>query len=180
MKNKITKDDILSCAVELIRDDIEVSARNIAKRLGCSTQPIYSLFKNMAELEKELYFHIYEVHKNYIAKYADMSGIAEYKAYGMGFVKFAQMEKQLFSRIYIKKPFDKKYLEEDAYFIEVVNTIQEEYGITHRQALQFHLDMTIYSYGLAAMQLAGSDISDEEISQRLTAQFTALGKLYLE
>lgn len=180
MNNKITKDDILSCAVELIRDDIEVSARNIAKRLGCSTQPIYSLFKNMAELEKELHFYIYKIHKIYISRYADKSGIAEYKAYGMGFVKFAQMEKQLFSRLYVKKPFDKKYLEEDAYFIEVVKTIQNEYGISHRQALQFHLDMAIYSYGLAAMQLAGSDMSDEEISQRLTAQFTALRKLYLE
>ena len=180
MNKKITKDDILNCAVELRRQDVEVSARNIAKRLGCSTQPIYSIFKNMAELEEELNLCILKIHKTYIAQYSDKNGISGYKAFGMGFVKFAKMEKQLFSRLYIQRPFDIKYLEEDAYFIEVIKTIQEEYGVSHRQALQFHLDMAIYSYGLAVMQHADSGMSDEEISQRLTAQFRALYKLYFD
>ncbi|MDE6210361.1 MAG: TetR/AcrR family transcriptional regulator [Clostridia bacterium] len=177
---KITKDSILDCAVELIRQGDELSARNIAKRLGCSTQPIYSVFKNMAELEGELYLYIQRIHKTYIAQYAVHKGILDYKAFGMGFVKFAKIEKQLFSRLYIQKPFDRKCLEEDAYFIEVVKTIQEEYGISHQQAVQFHLDMTIYSYGLAVMQHADSDMSDDEISQRLTTQFRALYNLYFD
>lgn len=180
MNKKITKDDILDCALQLIRQDVEPSARNIAKRLDCSTQPIYSKFKNMAELERKLYFHIQQVHKIYIAQYAKIEGIPGYKAFGMGFVKFAKVEKQLFSRLYIQKPFDKKNLEEDPYFMEVVKTIQEEYGVSYQQALQFHFDMTVYSYGLAVMQHADSDMSDEEISQRLTTQFRALYKFYFD
>lgn len=180
MSKRISKDDILNCAVELIRQDGEISARNIAKNLGCSTQPIYSLFKNMAELDVELYSYIQRIHKIYIAQYADQKVFTDYKAFGMGFVKFAKVEKQLFRRLYIQKPFDSKNLDADPYFMEVVKTIQREYGVSHGQALQFHLDMTVYTYGLAVMQNADSDMSDEEISQRLTAEFRALYKYYFE
>ena len=180
MSKRISKDDILKCAVELIRQDGEISARNLAKNLGCSTQPIYSLFKNMAELDVELYFYIQRIHKVYIEQYTNQKGFTDYKAFGMGFVKFAKVEKQLFRRLYIQKPFDSKNLELDPYFMEVVKTIQKVYGVPHDKALQFHLDMTVYSYGLAVMQNADSNMSDEEISQRLTAEFRALYKYYFE
>lgn len=180
MSKRIGKEDILNCAVELIRKDGEVSARNIAKQLGCSTQPIYSLFKNMAELDVELYYYIQKIHKVYIAQYTEQKVFTDYKAFGMGFVKFAQIEKQIFRRLYIAKPFNRNNLESDLYFKEVVETIQREYGVSHEQALQFHLDMTVYSYGLAVMQNADSDMSDEEISQRLSAEFRALYKYYFE
>ena len=48
-KTKVSKEEILSTAVNLVRNDGEnaLNARNIARSLGCSTQPIFSNFINM-------------------------------------------------------------------------------------------------------------------------------------
>ena len=63
---KISKDDILKAALEIVRNDgIErVSNREIAKKLNCSIRPIYYQFVNSEELLIELnkkmikYFYI--------------------------------------------------------------------------------------------------------------------------
>lgn len=54
---KITKEMILACGYELVKTNgIEnINARNIAKSLGCSTQPIYSQFPNMEELKQSIH-----------------------------------------------------------------------------------------------------------------------------
>ena len=54
---KITKDMILACGYELVKTNgIEnINARNIAKSLDCSTQPIYSQFPNMEELKQSIH-----------------------------------------------------------------------------------------------------------------------------
>ena len=53
---KISKDDILRAALEIVRNDgIErVSNREIAKKLNCSIRPIYYQFENSEELLNEL------------------------------------------------------------------------------------------------------------------------------
>ena len=55
---KVSKEQIIDAAVEVLRDDgfSAINARSVAKKLGCSTQPIYFSFKNMDELKAELIF----------------------------------------------------------------------------------------------------------------------------
>ena len=50
---KVTKDDIVNAAFEVMRDGGfgSVNARSVAKKLGCSTQPIYLSFQSMDELK---------------------------------------------------------------------------------------------------------------------------------
>ena len=51
-KIKITKEDIVRTAVEIVREqgDGMLNARTLAERLSCSTQPIFSNFRTMQEL----------------------------------------------------------------------------------------------------------------------------------
>ena len=53
---KVSKEQIIDAAVEVLRDDgfSAINARSVAKKLGCSTQPIYFSFKNMDELKTAL------------------------------------------------------------------------------------------------------------------------------
>lgn len=55
---KVSKEQIIDAAVEVLRDDgfSAINARSVAKKLGCSTQPIYFSFKNMDELKAALIF----------------------------------------------------------------------------------------------------------------------------
>ena len=52
-KKIVHKQDVLNAALDLIREKGEnaLSARDIATMLNCSTQPLYSIFKNMGELD---------------------------------------------------------------------------------------------------------------------------------
>ena len=49
---KITKEDIIKKSLSIVNEEglTSLNARRLAKELMCSTQPIFSQFKNMEEL----------------------------------------------------------------------------------------------------------------------------------
>ena len=49
------KDQIINAAFDIVREEgfCNLNARAIAKKLGVSTQPIFSNFKNMEDLKRE-------------------------------------------------------------------------------------------------------------------------------
>ena len=53
---KVSKEQIIDAAVAILRDEgfSAINARSVAKKLGCSTQPIYLSFKSMDELKTAL------------------------------------------------------------------------------------------------------------------------------
>ena len=55
-KVKITKEDIIKTATQLVRESGEdaINARAIASALGCSTQPIFSNFATMEQLQENM------------------------------------------------------------------------------------------------------------------------------
>ncbi|MCH5263352.1 MAG: TetR/AcrR family transcriptional regulator, partial [Lachnospiraceae bacterium] len=56
-KETITKEEILNAAFQMTRENgfSNVSARTLAAKAGCSTQPIFRVYKNMEELGNDLY-----------------------------------------------------------------------------------------------------------------------------
>lgn len=54
-KSKFTREEIVEAALDVIRvDGVEgLTARTLAKRLGCSTRPIFTLFEDMDEVRLE-------------------------------------------------------------------------------------------------------------------------------
>ena len=55
-KQVVTREVLLEGAFALVRDEgrEKLSARNLASKCGCSTQPIFRIYENMADLEKDL------------------------------------------------------------------------------------------------------------------------------
>ncbi len=66
-KQVITREQILECASEIVIEKgfQHITARNIAIRLKCSTQPLYWYFRNIDELSKCVYLSI---NKKYIGE----------------------------------------------------------------------------------------------------------------
>lgn len=54
-KAKLSKEEIIETAFEMTRENgfEHVTARELAHRLGCSTQPIFHVFQNMEEVKKK-------------------------------------------------------------------------------------------------------------------------------
>lgn len=83
----ITKENILKAGFLIIKEegDNKLNARNLAKKLSCSTQPIYDSFKNMNVFHEELV--------NYVRKFY----------YGL-FLKIIIMKKylyEIYKKLYI-------------------------------------------------------------------------------
>ena len=103
---KITKDAIIDAAVDVLRDGgfSAINARSVAKKLGCSTQPIYLSFRSMDELKAALTQRAIAMHTQRVRAVlqAHEGSDNRYSSYGMGFVQFAAQEKQLFRWLYLE------------------------------------------------------------------------------
>ncbi len=177
---KITSKMILEASIEVLRKvgNSGLNARSIAKELGCSTQPIYSVFSNMDALKKELYYEAQKAHKAKVAEYWGKTQPSNYKAYGMGYVKFAREEKELFRFLYMQK-IDGIDNKQDINYEDIIKQIQADYNLDRKTAELFHGNMTIYTYGLAVLHNLGElNMTDKEISECLTTEFNALYKQF--
>lgn len=181
-KKKVTREDIIQGAVEVLREEgySGINARNVAKRLGCSTQPLYFAFRNMEELREELQKQIVKIHNEKVLdvqQLRTMPGM-RYRAYGMGLIRFAREEKQLFRYLYLEKGEEQKRFAEEN-LDEVVHIVQEEYGYDEETARNFHWDMSCYGYGMAVREYIGiTNMTEEELEEAYNRQFHALIAYY--
>ena len=155
-KQKVTREDILNAAAEVVRKEGAegLNARRIAFELGASTQPIYSQFANMEALTNALTEEASAEYRRRIDWYMQNCA-TRYLAYGLGYVSFAREERGLF--LLLSGTFNRNYLAgvEEPYLKDIIAEMKSIYGMDEERALAFHRDMAIYSYGLAMLQLCG-------------------------
>ena len=179
---KASREQIIDAAVAVLRDDgfSAINARSVAKKLGCSTQPIYFSFKNMDELKAALTERAIELHTQRVrdSLRAHEGSDSRYSSYGMGFVKFAAEEKQLFRWLYLEGKQLGPY-QNDVLLPEIIAVIVEEFGYSEEVARRFHQDMTYFTYGLAI--LANTDhlrLTEPELREAFRREFRALLAIY--
>ena len=179
---KVSKDEIINAAVDVLRDDgfSAINARSVVKKLGCSTQPIYFSFKNMEELKSALTEHAIQMHTQRVRDSLRVheGNYSRYSSYGIGFVKFAAEEKQLFRWLYLEGKQRGPY-RNDVLLPEIIAVIAEEYGYSEDVARCLHQDMTYFSYGLAI--LANTDhlhLTEAELYETFHREFSALTSVY--
>ena len=166
---RISRDAIVDAAVEVLREGgfSAVNARSVAKKLGCSTQPIYSSFQNMDELKAALRARAIALHTQRVqdSLRAHEGNDTRYSSYGMGFVKFAAEEKQLFRWLYLEGGQMEPY-QNDILLPEVLRAMEDEFG---------YPEDVYYSYGLAI--LANTDhlhLTESELREAFRREFRAL------
>ena len=178
---KVSKEKIIDAAVEVLRDGgfSAINARSVAKKLGCSTQPIYLSFQSMDELkvaltERAIQLHTQRVRDSLRAHQGNDSRYSRYSSYGMGFVKFAAEEKQLFRWLYLEGKQLGPY-QNDVLLPEVIAVIVEEFGYSEDVARRFHQDMIYFSYGLAILANTGHlHLTETELREAFRREFCGL------
>ena len=179
---KVSKEQIIDAAVDVLRDDgfSAINARSVAKKLGCSTQPIYFSFRNMEELKAALTERAIQMHTQRVRDSLRIheGNDSRYSSYGMGFVKFDAEEKQLFRWLYLEGEQLGPY-QNDVLTSEVISVITEEFGYEEDVARRFHQDMVYFTYGLAI--LANTDhlhLTEAELRETFRREFRALIAIY--
>lgn len=103
-KVRISKEDIVTAAVALVRKDgvQAINARNIASALNCSTQPVFSNFATMDDLRNAVVEAADALYREYMQRETESGAYPPYKASGMAYIRFAKEEKELFKLLYMR------------------------------------------------------------------------------
>ena len=180
-KVKITKDDIVNAAVEMVRrnGEKEINARSVAAFLGCSTQPVFSNFESMDDLKNAMLEKALKIFENYMAKEIESGKYPTYKSKGMAYIRFAKEEKELFKLLYMRERCEERLKKEEDVFDSTVENVMENTCLEEDAARLFHLEMWAYVHGIAAMFATGYlDLDWELVSQMLTDSYLGLKKQF--
>ena len=169
-KVKIAKDDIINTALELCRrhGTGAINARSIAAELGCSTQPIFSNFASMDELQNTVILSVYELFNNFLKKEEESQNYPRYKSFGMAYIRFAKEEKELFKLLFMRDRNGEAFVPTSD-FDASVEIIMEANGISKEKATLMHMEMWACVHGIAAMFATSFlEFDDDTVSTMLT------------
>jgi AcrR family transcriptional regulator len=109
-KAMITKETIRDAAFQMVREQgLDVlTARSIAQRMMCSTQPIYRAYGSMEELKDHVYSRAVHFALSSMQQYQNDANASAMNL-AIGCLIFAQDEKQLF-RVVVLSDYSKEYL----------------------------------------------------------------------
>lgn len=176
-RRKIQKEDIIQESVSIVaKEGINaLNARKIAKKLGCSTQPLFYIYENMDDLKKDVMNEIVKIFDIEVLK--SETGQLEYKDIGINYIRFAKEEPELF-----KIMFNRKINEGAFDFIDltgsaktILETISKQTGMSNEDAKQFHLRMWLYVNGIASLAANQTvEFIDGEIAELLKDQYVSM------
>ena len=182
-KFKFTKDEITKAALDLTREKgiSGLTARALAAKLGCSVKPIFGLFQNMEEVSLAVLTEAEKVYYSYLENEMAADKYPAYKASGMGYIRFAKEETELFKLLFMRDRSLENTEENREAVKPLVELIKNNTGLSDDDAYMFHIEMWIYVHGIATM-IATSylDWDMEFVSRTLSDGYFGLKHRYLE
>lgn len=181
-KQRITKETVVDAAFEIARASgmEQVLVKNIAEKIGCSVQPIYSYCRNMDGLRQEVVAKTTAFIRAFVATHGE--GDDPFAKTGRAYLQLAREEPNLF-KIFILHPRKGVASLEDLYRSEtdpdMAKRIAAGRGLTLAQARQLHLQMLIYTVGMGTIfAVTDPGISPDEIYRQQENAYRAfLGQI---
>ena len=153
-KQRITKEMVVDAAFEIARKGgmEQVIVKNIAEKLGCSVQPIYSYCTNMEGLRTEVEQKARQFLQAYLEAHSDPQDL--FRSTGHAYLQLAKEEPQILRIFVLQKRANVSSLEE-LYQLEtnpqVAKRIAADLNISIETAKQLHLHMLIYTIGIGTI-----------------------------
>ncbi|MDO4783443.1 MAG: TetR/AcrR family transcriptional regulator, partial [Capnocytophaga felis] len=150
----ITKEIIVETAFEMARKEgfAVLSARNIAKQIGCSTQPIYWCYKTMNELKSEVCQKALVHLKECMCGYQKTGN--PFLDLGLGYVRMAHTEPALFKAVYIDNIMNVKLTDifpENQEIVELMKSSEEYQQLSEEEAKNGIAKAWMLVHGIASM-----------------------------
>lgn len=171
-KEKISKATIQDTAFEMTREYgfALVTARKLAEKLSCSTQPIFRQYENMEELREDLYYISAGFFCDRILSKKSRTKPA-YLTMALSYIELAQEEKNLFELIASVDDFGTQTIQEYLKQDEWQNAISTLPGMEKKSDDARHevfFMMWMFTHGIASLKVAGRiKLSDKELKDLL-------------
>lgn len=183
-KFKFTREEIVSAALDVVHKygGGRLTARDVAKELGVSTQPLFTCFRNMADFKKEVVNAAENLYYDYLN-----SGLSEYIPFfglGKAYIRFAKEEPEIYKFLFLTPPSD--------YFGGAVSAVAKTknlvrpwltdiYKMTDNQADVFFRNVWLVAHSIASLIVTNvCPYTDEEIGKILTETSLATVKAIKE
>jgi AcrR family transcriptional regulator len=163
-----------------------VTARKVAAKAGCSTQPIFRVYKNMEELWNAVYEKAASYFQDFYSLYPRM-GKAPFSNLGMAYIAFAREERHLFELLFVSEENGTEGgLPAKKSMYELLNGTDGNVGYEISLAQEagcpapgdLFMKMWIFIHGAACMSLTGDyDLSDRETLALLENSYHSFAKV---
>ena len=167
-KFKFSREQIVGAALELVRKEGAqgMTARAVGQALGSSSKVIFSLFRNMEDLQKEVFKGAYTHYLSFLQQDMDSGKYPPYKAMGMAYIRFAIEERELFKFLFMREhSFPEQFNGPD--FDLSVEMIQKANGISGDRAALLHTEMWVCVHGIATMHATSFLTLEEDLISRI-------------
>ncbi len=180
-KETITRDYLIETAFTLAKQEgaQNVTARKLAAKAGCSTQPIFRLYDNMEDLLKEVFFRACDFFEFFYDK-APKSHEEPFVDLGLVYIRFAAEEPNLFKMLFLGKDrFDKS-------MYEILNGSKGIVGEQMNKAKAagckdsggLFTKMWIFIHGAACMSITGDyDLGTDDTVKLLLETYKSFGQV---
>ena len=175
-KKQIEKAQIVQVACQIVAESgmDGLNMRELAKRCGCSTQPIYLSFANADELKSAVFEEIVACYNRYVFDEIASKRYPEYKATGMAYIRFAKEQPNFFRYMFMRNHTGETMNVMDTIFQREANRSAQS-GVDSDLATVFHTHMWIYVHGIATMFVTGFLNWDwDTVDELLTDEFWAI------
>lgn len=174
-KESVTMQDILVNAFEMTREEgfANVTARKVAAKAGCSTQPIFRVYRNMEELWEEVYKKAVLFFQDYYDLFPK-TGTVPFSNLGMAYIAFAREEKNLFRLLFLSELPEKKSLYEilNGEKGNVLYEINKASAMGCANPQGMFMRMWLFIHGAACMSLTDDyDLTDAETRKLLEQEY---------
>ena len=180
-KETITKKDISDAAFDLVCEEGvgNLTARKLANRIGCSTQPLFRVYHNMEELNLDFYEKAKKYFHDFYRAFPKIENLP-FIDLGLAYISFAQKEPKLFQALFLTSERYSNSLYDllNGTSQSVVKEIAKakEFGCSDPGGL--FMKMWIFIHGAACMVITGDYDLDREQTKELlfTAYYGFIGK----
>lgn len=171
-KAAVSREDILGAGIGLVRKGGLgcVNARSLAAALGCSTQPVFRVYKNMAQLFAELRDAMDAVYDGFMKERIREENRLLTQA--AGYVEFARQERHIFNALFMHLTMAGASLEDilaAPWNQASIENAARVTGLDRDGARALFINVWLYSHGMAAQIVANQIDLPQEQAERLLA-----------
>ena len=179
-KPKFTREEIIQAALTIVsqKGADALTAREVGEQLGSSARPIFTVFKNMEELQAEVRQAAMERFEARVAQ--TEPGIPLFKQVGIQMVTFGVQEPKLYQLRFMQEhgeaaTFDDVFGQLGGTAERCIAAICQDYGLDAQDARTLFENVWIYTFGIGALCATRvCRFSPEQLGQMLTTEFQAM------
>lgn len=181
-KAKITKEMIVEEAFQIARTQgvDKITARSIAQRLKCSTQPVLYYFATVEEIKEAVYQRADAYHTRFLM--GAEGGRDGMLGIGLRYVRFAAEERNLFHLLFQPGAFSGASLNDLVSSEElnpIIQALRQETGVMEDAAREIFSTLFVFVHGYASL-LANNEMKLEEDQLTLSLKKVFFGAIYAE